>query len=89
VGQCRNIKTLTDLGLLKYKKSKRSKAQKKSCNLAFTYSSEFLVKPTKDYGIKQAKTIYFSKETGQLLIAIDFGVSYLITPNLNDFVGPI
>jgi hypothetical protein len=45
--------------------------------------------PPKEYGIEQAKTVYFSRKDGELPIVIDSGASYSVTPNLQDFVGPI
>jgi hypothetical protein len=45
--------------------------------------------PPKEYGIEQAKVVYFSRKDGELPIVIDSGASYSVTPNLQDFVGLI
>jgi hypothetical protein len=39
--------------------------------------------------MEQAKTVYFSRKDGELPIVIDSGASYSVTPNLQDFIGPI
>jgi hypothetical protein len=41
--------------------------------------------PTKNH----VKTVYFSKKEGKLRIVIDSGASYSVTPNVDNFVGPI
>ena len=33
--------------------------------------------------------MYFSRKEGELPIVIGSGTSYSVTPNINDFVGPI
>jgi predicted glycosyltransferase len=64
LGQYKNIKIITGPELLQSKKQK--KAQKKACQSALTYSSNLV--PPKEYGIEQAKTVYFSRKDGELPI---------------------
>jgi hypothetical protein len=85
LGQYKNIQILTGPELLQSKKQKQ--AQKKACQLALTYSSTLF--PPKEYGIEQAKTVYFSRKDGGLPIVINSGASYSVTPNFQYFVGPI
>jgi hypothetical protein len=85
LGQYKNIKILTGPELLQ--PTKQKKAQKKVCQSALTYLSNLV--PPKEYGIEQAKTVYFSRKDRELPIVIDSGASYSVTPNLQDFVGPI
>jgi hypothetical protein len=85
VGQFKNIKLLTGPELLQTKK--QVKAQKTQCQSALTCSAELVPSPA--YSIEQAKTVYFSRKDGELPIVIDSRASYLVTPNLTDFVGPI
>jgi hypothetical protein len=81
LGQYKKIKILSVPELLQTKK------QRKACQSALTYLSN-LVQPN-EYGIEQAKTVYFLRKEGELPIVIDSGASYSVTPNLKDFIGPI
>jgi hypothetical protein len=81
LGQYKKIKILSIPELLLTKK------QRKACQSALTYLSN-LVQPN-EYGIEQAKTVYFLRKEGELPIVIDSRASYSVTPNLKDFIGPI
>jgi hypothetical protein len=91
IQQFQNIKELSDPGLFESKQTRRER--KKTCKLALI-SAQKLRSSTSSYEnatkiTGQQQTIYFSRKDNQLPIIIDTGASFSVTPNLDDFLGPI
>jgi hypothetical protein len=42
-----------------------------------------------DYGQPTSPTVYLSRDKNEFPIVLDSGASFYITPNVDDFVGPI
>jgi hypothetical protein len=91
IRQFRNIKELSDPGLFESKRTR--KQRKKTCKSALI-SARKLRSSTSSYEnakkiTGQQQPIYFSRKDNKLPIVINTDASFPVTPNLEDFLGPI
>jgi hypothetical protein len=87
VHQFRTIKTLSDPGLFA-SPSVRQEAKTK-CRSALMAAASLVDTYQVDYHPTNKPTVYFSRDKRELPIVLDTGASFCITPNVDDFVGPI
>jgi hypothetical protein len=81
------LKALSDPSLLDSTKARGK--YKDRCARALIASAK-LVQTSYDHADTSSKqTVYISQKKHELPIVIDSGASYSVTPNLDDFVGPI
>ena len=80
------IKTLSDPGL--FSSPSVRKAAKYRCRSALMAAASLRDTYQVDY-MKDNPTVYFSRDKKELPIVLDTGASFCITPNVDDFVGPI
>ena len=80
------LRELTQPGL--FGKMRQKKLKRKSVKQALVAASN-LIQMDSTHQAKNSKTVYLSEKDDELPIVIDTGASVSVTPNINDFQGPI
>jgi hypothetical protein len=91
VRQFRAIKELSDPGL--FEKPTVRKQCEKTCKSALTVAGKPRAPPNNSYEnatwiAGNRRTVYFSRQEGELPIVLDSGASYSVTPSLDNFLDP-